>query len=163
MSILNRTQLGDYVKANGITLFKTLGRYCSVPKGTKLYFGCNDDEIASTCNSKTNDLNKQFMYSFDYQLSFTDSTVCDFELIEPNKTLIEQKMELDEIKEFSPKVLADAEKEAKKQLAEEQTNIAVAKFKELLMQIDSAERDVVRAQKRLDDLRGKAAAIKPAK
>lgn len=79
-----------------------------------------------------------------------------FELVTPKDKLIKTDMDIEDIKNFPKAVLVNAEKEAKKQLAKEQSDIAVTKFKELLGQIDVAERDVKKANKRLTELRGMA-------
>jgi len=84
------------------------------------------------------------------------------ELISTNKELIEVDMDTEDIKNFPNAVLVAAEKKAKEELAKDQEEIAVAKFKELFGQIADAERDVKRANAKLRDLRGQAAVtVKP--
>lgn len=84
-----------------------------------------------------------------------------FELQTPKKTLIKGNMDIDEIKEFPKDVLVKAEKDAKKEIAEEQADVAKIAFKELLVKISDAEVEVKRAQKKLTDLRGKANITSP--
>lgn len=85
------------------------------------------------------------------------------ELVSPKNELIDTDMDTEDIKNFPNAVLVAAEKEAKKQLGEEQEKVAVVEFKRLFGMIADKEREVKRVQKELADLRGKAAVVKKKK
>ena len=94
----------EYVKKNGITLFKTTEHFQKIPKGTKLYFGlCS--EYLSTHDSDIYGKNKEFGYNFDYEWieGWENKYKSSFELVEgklekPNKLIIHCPKKEDYIK-----------------------------------------------------------------
>lgn len=172
---LTANELLDYVKGHGITKVRLTEGFNGIPKGTVLYVGYDTSSISSY-SSIVGDKNKQFKYDFGvswacfwherYKGKFVlvDDEIMDSPEISPDKEkLIDVDMDIEDIKEFPAAVLAKAEKEAKKELSDEQADIAKATFKVHLVEVANAERELVAAQKKLDDLRGKVAIAKPKK
>jgi len=86
----------------------------------------------------------------------------NFELISPNKTLITNNMD-DDIKKFDKSVLADAEREAVEEIADEQTAIAKARFKELYLRVKQAEDNAALANTDLAELKKSLSGLKAKK
>lgn len=79
--ILNRDELGEYIKQNGITKVRTTAKYKEVPENTVLYFGTDSTGITSY-DYKTNSLNRPFNYPFCYKRNFNGNYTGKFEIIE---------------------------------------------------------------------------------
>lgn len=56
----------EYVKKNGITLARTTVEWNNIPKGTKIYFGV-DENMLNSLPQHVNCRNNQFNYSFDVE------------------------------------------------------------------------------------------------
>jgi len=63
---MNHQEFKKHIAENGITLAKTTEEFEDIPKGTKLYFGIDNDFISSY-EVDTKNRNKQFNYDFDYE------------------------------------------------------------------------------------------------
>lgn len=144
-------EVGDRVRAIGVVANRDMTNKFGTIKAINKS-GCHDINV---------EFDEKFSggHTGDGDCKFGHGRHCassEFELVSPKEKLIGTNMDINDIKEFPKAVLVKAEKKAKEELAEEQENIAVAKFKELLGQIEVAERDVKKANKRLTELRGMA-------
>jgi len=169
-NVLTRDEFRDYIVKNGITKAKTTKDFYDVPKGTVLYFGVDHNSVKSY-DKYVNNMNKDFGYDFDYSWRWSDDSSYDgsFELVDdveskfPKNELIKDDMDIDEIKKFDKSVLAEAEKEAKEDIAEEQKNIAKVKFKELYIEVAEAERIADGANEKLAELKKDLKILTPKK
>ncbi len=166
LKTLTANELYEHIKLHDITKCKISKSLEDIPSGTILYFGKYSNEI-STYHEDTNDLNKKFGYDFDYRWSNTWHNNDDmrFELVDytdsPGQTLIDEKMEIDEIKKFDKTILKNAEKEAIEEIAKEQTDRAKQKFKELMNQVSAAKETSDIADANLADLKKSLNGLSP--
>ena len=114
------------------------------PKGTILWFGLsNDKSFISTFNGNTESKNREFGYTFDYAWlgSWKTNYNGKFELVEDTtKTLIKNKMEIEDLKKIDPKILKLAKEEVEKERAEKQQKEAEEVLRGLLNRKDEADK-----------------------
>ena len=81
-------QFAQHIKDNGITLARTTEGFRKIPKGTKLWFGWDSENI-NTFERATDNKNEEFNYNFDYQWSksWKNNYKGSFKLVEEEKSI----------------------------------------------------------------------------